>query len=1432
MTFGNVTVTSSSKLYMLNHDHALVIALFENHYNYYQTVGTETIKQQAGQVEQVSSDYQGRVIYELLQNAFDKALNKIKVIVLDGILYIANDGGKFTYLANYNYENGSENRGDFQALCSISTSEKDVNTSIGNKGVGFKSVFAVSDHGYADIHTIGEIFSDGESPEAAKISFRIYDSFKDSGHIPLELPNAPAEKLKLQITKANIGNRERGVPGYYYPILIEGNNDAITQLFDEDFVTVIQIPLSKISLQKVHKLFVEIQAVHFHFVQLRIDKPLSVTFNFDTDENLAFVKYVQNDKEKGNYISCQLKENVKELALSAGINILTPQVAVYLKNGINKNSGPGKLYNYLPTTIDSSFLMADFHADFHTTVDRTSINWELNVGAYNNALLEACLELYFICLNSYLDPENRITLNIKYLDISRLPDLNLSFFSWEFLTGNARLKSWETVRRILNLDNNYKIASSFIARIAKKYFDNSNIKSVEDYKSFFEKSSFFIDLFARYSGQVYQHAKDFKNELGKQLIDLDARIIPNDNNGSYSLQEELIYRENKREETLYSPPTFIGINIFGFRIIDEDFRKALKIKEFTDRNEILKYYRQVSPNGDYHLEFQFSELQQQELLLSIANLMGKINENIISTHRYANYLSRKTDNTTANLANFSISTLFLKTKNLERPYKPAQLCSTNELDYSFLPMLPKEISVETFLKYLGVSFADQYRFVDNPVIEHLQAGLNYIPALWKRPSAQVDPLAYENVVNEIRLIFKNKIYDPALINENQYPFLLNIKTNDCSQEAKLMLIRQYNLFPPAYFIRLRSVLENSLGQKESLLRLYQNIFERMLKETKTVLISQNGQLRFLDANAHYYLIGNESDFHLLHDKNIPVLCYYSKKLEEGQYDLKAKLISFKEREFHIGGSEDVTAHFQNLIDSKIFYLLLEISAFKESDWDFFDSPLKITELSRKLSSYRYVKVDKLEREIVTDLLEVPILDQRRYDSNEKCLYFRKNLSQSLLGEAISKVIFRNTRFARIAELILFHKSENALSQEYLAGNTVNYQTFKEYWINDYSGKFLRFSLLVLSKFNNSKKIEDDEWFRFNRLHQSSVILNADKTGEIELLKQIIIDQRENFEEGIFSDFKLDIDLEMYTPALARLQYFLGNEQGIAADNLMAKLNLLYNRVGIEDEIIELEKEILAEFPQAFTANISNQDLNKASQSVQLDAKIEGIFQSLKVAEEKQKKYFQAAGRAIVVSLPIKLKKVIFQGKELPTEGCEVTGASGEVEVLFLLIKHLLTLKPSLRIAAITAVNALIVSKLKNNLETLQKHDLYFRSALENVRNNEALTKALIPFYYITLHYKFAFIDLFGWYDNRAVMIEVKSTRNARKNEFTISGSEVNEAMANDNYIIVRVTAEAIIFLGNPIYDIKEKITAIKGSNFEIIPTGYNFKFVNAKESQQ
>src|SRR5690554_539857 len=69
----------------------------------------------------VTNDYRGRVLYELLQNAVDRAEANIWIIVdpASRSLTVANDGKPFGARARQN-----EPRSDLKALCSIDTSNK------------------------------------------------------------------------------------------------------------------------------------------------------------------------------------------------------------------------------------------------------------------------------------------------------------------------------------------------------------------------------------------------------------------------------------------------------------------------------------------------------------------------------------------------------------------------------------------------------------------------------------------------------------------------------------------------------------------------------------------------------------------------------------------------------------------------------------------------------------------------------------------------------------------------------------------------------------------------------------------------------------------------------------------------------------------------------------------------------------------------------------------------------------------------------------------------------------------------------------------------------------------------------------------------------------------------------------------------------------
>ena len=106
--------------------------------------GTSRYRSLHNLTEQVEHQYHGRFLIELIQNAHDALYEagtmdtpqRIEIILAEdehphGALYIANDGQPFT-------------PSNFKALSNLGQSDKDPQKSIGNKGIGFRSVLEIT----------------------------------------------------------------------------------------------------------------------------------------------------------------------------------------------------------------------------------------------------------------------------------------------------------------------------------------------------------------------------------------------------------------------------------------------------------------------------------------------------------------------------------------------------------------------------------------------------------------------------------------------------------------------------------------------------------------------------------------------------------------------------------------------------------------------------------------------------------------------------------------------------------------------------------------------------------------------------------------------------------------------------------------------------------------------------------------------------------------------------------------------------------------------------------------------------------------------------------------------------------------------------------------------------------------------------------------
>ena len=205
---------------------------------------------------QVAETYRGRCVLELLQNAHD-ALPETPgcdpgLITFslktepDPVLLVANSGRAFE-------------RKDFKGLCQLGQSPKDPNKSVGNKGLGFRSVLEVA--------SSPEIWSTATTEGGTAFVFRFdpaicgevataIAALNDRGlaaRSPFDpsLPLVDWTEDQLERFRDGLSDEHVDGPGearqflspYDIPLPIEGSSPAVDDLLRTGHVTIIRLPL-------------------------------------------------------------------------------------------------------------------------------------------------------------------------------------------------------------------------------------------------------------------------------------------------------------------------------------------------------------------------------------------------------------------------------------------------------------------------------------------------------------------------------------------------------------------------------------------------------------------------------------------------------------------------------------------------------------------------------------------------------------------------------------------------------------------------------------------------------------------------------------------------------------------------------------------------------------------------------------------------------------------------------------------------------------------------------------------------------------------------------------------------------------------------------------------------------------------------------------
>jgi hypothetical protein len=1363
----------------------LVNQIFQKHYEFHSSIGVDFIKSDAGHISQVSSDYQGRVIYELLQNAFDRAETAIVVKVIGSTLFVANDGKKFSFNTQHDYKMGGIDgekfeRCDFQSLCSISTSNKTANESIGNKGVGFKSVYALGR--YANIHTKG-IVNPKTNKQEAEVSFRLYDIFDDVTKIPAEYPKDIREKLSENIKAIQREFPKRGVPGYYFPLQMNVSADEIFGKFDDSVVTIIEVPFE--SAEEVNKLFNEIQDIHFGFVGLKYKNNLNISFEAD---NQKFEKSINTNDN--TLFSAELNsEIIQNLAFNAGIEIEHPMVAIKFKDTPN-----GQFYNYLPTKKESPFKYVDFHADFHTTVDRKDINFDgEKVGAYNRALLYACLELYFSVLCSEVD------INISSITKVSHSSYN-DWFKWEHIIPDTKLTVLGNVRHILKISNwQYSIASSFLCNLTKNYFDKPRLS--DDYIMFFKTTKEFIESFARYYGDEWKWNDIFKEVFIKEIIKEKIQIIPQiDLYGN----NEILYKEN--ETTILSLPVNLNIQLTNFNVQDLTYKKILGIRDYNEPNEILKHFKQCSYTGLVSTE-RISESEQIDILKSSYQLFQtKQDRDYISTHRYTKALTAalRENNSVLNQANFNISTLFLKLKNGR--YKPAQLCIKSELEDSFFCFCSPE-DIDNWLHFIGVSTHNEYRFVDNAIYNALNEGINYIPRLIKKQDS-TDNISSELIRNISIVNGKGALIHPALVNDNNYSFLTNLNSNYVKPEFENLQIKKYATFPKEYLEILKNRIDEHLKLKKvEIIRFYQNVFE-VFAQSKNYLIIQNDQLSWVNT-IDFYVLNNKLDFDLCIKQfsEKPILTYYlgrSELFNEKKIVPSKGKICFSLKEFN--------TDLKSRLNERLYFILLNLSHSKNSELDYLSEDVNLTNLQSKFEQLHIYSCEALEQELNYEQLGSD-LSPKAYAFENNKLYLSNIATKSQITQGVCDYLFSNITITDQVELILFHKELNELNKEY---DRVELEFILRKWKPDFQIKFTEFQNKILEPYNRTAQ-QDESWYKYNKQHVNDFLIELDKKSLLTAFERDIVFLKREYED-YFDAFQIEIDYSHINSEITIIQTIYDNKE--LSEELKKLISNLIERakkreLGLEHEIERLKND----YPEMFEILKNTKYQESVNVSLKRIQEIEEIHKKYKLGSLKEVSQVKLdTDNPLHNSIDKKNKQIIYQGTQTPAENnkeLEITGASGEVEVLICLINEFINLPEQNQREGIEAIKNEMRKQTNDS-----SFDQYADECYKLIGNTELLSKALIPLFYVAKKYKYAHFDLIAYRNGIPTLIEVKTTNNSNSKNFFISISEVNTARKHSNYEIVRVTPFSIIFMGNPIMELDKSIIEINTNGFRLKPRNY------------
>ncbi|MGF6409391.1 sacsin N-terminal ATP-binding-like domain-containing protein [Paraburkholderia sp. MM5482-R1] len=340
--------------------------------------------------EVIGTEYGNRVLYELLQNAHDAHRSgesgriAIKLVINgddDGTLYVANDGTGFRTK-------------DVESVRNMATSAKDVGEGIGNKGLGFRSLEAITD----DVR----IYSRHGSQSTKRFDGYCF-RFATVAEIEEILRSLGVDQETSSLVSRNI-------PRYLAPVPLDAHPEDIQAYAKDDYATVIAAPLKTevavtlakqqvealthpdvplmLFLDRINEISIEISGRHLQPMRRQLkrrQRELGTIASLpgaslhevelDAQQRYAVVRY-----EVGKDIvldavrrSIPRAHQLKRWLDWKGIPVVS--VAVGLSSGTVE---AGRLYNFLPMGVKASAPVRGYlDGPFFTDIDRQNADASL-----------------------------------------------------------------------------------------------------------------------------------------------------------------------------------------------------------------------------------------------------------------------------------------------------------------------------------------------------------------------------------------------------------------------------------------------------------------------------------------------------------------------------------------------------------------------------------------------------------------------------------------------------------------------------------------------------------------------------------------------------------------------------------------------------------------------------------------------------------------------------------------------------------------------------------------------------------------------------------------------------------------------------------------------------------------------------------------------